>query len=64
MSFTPSVPGAPESAVIRIASNDPTAPFVDVTATGSMGSPTLVTPAIDTDNSATVGNVCLGLLRR
>ena len=34
--YTPPVPGGPESAIVRIASNDPLAPFVDVPATGAL----------------------------
>ena len=57
VSFTPSTPGASESAIIRIASNDPTAPFVDVAATGTMGTAKLVTAIAD---GGSFGNVCLG----
>lgn len=34
--YTPTVPGVAESAIIRISSNDPTVPFVDLLATGSL----------------------------
>jgi hypothetical protein len=57
VSFTPSIPGVTEFAIIRIASNDPTAPFVDVAASGKMGTPQIAT-AIATSGS--FGNVCLG----
>jgi hypothetical protein len=57
VSFTPSTPGASESAIIRIASNDPTVPFVDVAATGTMGTAKLVTAIAD---GGSFGNVCLG----
>ena len=57
VSFTPSVAGASETAIIRIASNDPTAPFVDVAATGSKGTGRLATAIAD---AGAFGNVCLG----
>jgi protein involved in polysaccharide export with SLBB domain len=56
VSYTPSTPGLSESAIIRIASNDPTAPFVDVEATGAMGAPTVATAIADNGD---FGNVCL-----
>lgn len=57
VSFNPSVAGLSETAVIRITSNDPTAPFVDIAATGSQGTGQLVTAIADADN---LGIVCLG----
>ena len=57
VSFTPSTPGVTEFAIIRIASNDPTAPFVDVAASGKMGTPQIATAIA---NSGSFGNVCLG----
>jgi photosystem II stability/assembly factor-like uncharacterized protein len=56
--FAPTNPGgAPETATVRITSNDPAAPTVDVTATGTPGAPALVTAIADGGN---FGNVCLG----
>jgi hypothetical protein len=57
VSFTPSAPGVAENAIIRISSNDPTAPFVDVNATGVCGSSTVATALPDTGE---FGNVCVG----
>jgi hypothetical protein len=57
VSFTPSVAGVSEAAIIRIASNDPTAPFVDLAATGSKGTGRLATAIAD---AGAFGNVCLG----
>jgi hypothetical protein len=57
VSYTPSGPGLSETATIRIASNDPTAPFVDVTATGASGTSQLVASIAD---AGAFGNVCLG----
>jgi hypothetical protein len=55
--FTPSVVGAPEIATIRIISNDPTAPYVDVSATGLGGSGVVATAIAD---SGEFGKVCVG----
>jgi protein involved in polysaccharide export with SLBB domain len=55
--FTPSLVGVPEIATIRIISNDPTAPFVDVAATGLGGSGVVATAIAD---SGYFGNVCVG----
>jgi hypothetical protein len=57
VSFTPSTPGASESATIRIISNDPTAPFVDVSATGFAGTGAVASAIA---NNGNFGNVCLG----
>ena len=57
VSFTPSVAGVSETAIIRITSNDPAAPFVDVKATGSKGTGQLVTAIAD---AGAFGSVCLG----
>ena len=57
VSFTPTGGGVPETATIRIISNDPTAPFVDVSATGQQGEPATVTAIA---NGGDFGNVCLG----
>ena len=55
--FTPSVTGVNETATIRIISNDPTAPFVDVSATGFGGAGRLTTVIA---NGGSFGDVCLG----
>jgi hypothetical protein len=57
VSYTPSVAGVSETAIIRITSNDPTAPFVDVAATGAQGTGQVATAIA---NSGSFGNVCLG----
>src|SRR5580700_3266407 len=54
--YTPTVSGVPETAIIRIISNDPTAPFVDLTATGTQGTGTLATAIAD---SGDFGNACV-----
>ena len=56
VSFTPSGTGL-EAAIIRIATNDPNAPFVDVLATGIKGNGRLTTVIADQGD---FGNVCLG----
>lgn len=58
--FNPTAPAGPEVAVIRIASNDPTAPFVDIATTGMLGTAALATAIADSGN---FGNVCVGSLR-
>ena len=55
--FIPSTPGVPEQATIRITSNDPNAPFVDLLATGLGGTASLETVIAD---SGSFGDVCLG----
>jgi protein involved in polysaccharide export with SLBB domain len=56
--FTPTNPGAPaEIATIRITSNDPAAPQVDLNVTGTPGAATVATAIA---NSGDFGNVCLG----
>jgi HYDIN/CFA65/VesB family protein/ASPM-SPD-2-Hydin domain-containing protein len=57
VAYTPSVSGPPETAIIRIASNDPGAPFVDVAATGIKGTGKIVTAIA---NSGSFGNICVG----
>jgi hypothetical protein len=54
--YTPTGPGT-DVAIIRIISNDPTAPFVDVTATGIRGTGRLVIAMADTGY---FGKVCVG----
>jgi len=55
--FIPSTPGFPEAATIRITSNDPNAPFVDLLATGFGGTASLDTVIADSGN---FGDICLG----
>jgi hypothetical protein len=55
--YQPTVSGTAEGATIRIISNDPTAPFVDVIATGEQGTGKVATAIAD---SGSFGNVCLG----
>jgi len=55
--FTPSAPGTFEVATIRIISNDPTAPFVDVAATGFAGTSQVTTAIADNGN---FGDACVG----
>ncbi len=55
--FNPTTPGGPpEIATIRIVSNDPAAPVVDLAASGARGAPKLVTAIADSGN---FGNACL-----
>ncbi|HEY3417089.1 MAG TPA: choice-of-anchor D domain-containing protein, partial [Armatimonadota bacterium] len=55
--YDPLVAGALDVATIRIASNDPNAPFVDVSVTGRLGTASMATVIAD---SGSFGNVCLG----
>jgi hypothetical protein len=55
--YLPTISGTLETAIIRIGSNDPTAPFVDVAATGTQGTGVVATVIAD---SGDFGNVCLG----
>jgi hypothetical protein len=57
VAYNPTVAGVNEVATIRIISNDPFAPFVDLSATGSQGTSALVTAIADSGN---IGNACLG----
>jgi ASPM-SPD-2-Hydin domain-containing protein len=57
ISFTPTTAGVAEAATIRIISNDPAAPYVDVSATGRQGTGTAATVIAD---SGSFGDVCLG----
>jgi hypothetical protein len=56
VAFNPTVPGL-AAATIRISSNDPTAPFVDVLVTGTLGTGTIATAIA---GNGDFGNVCLG----
>lgn len=55
--FTPTSQGTPETATIRIKSNDPAAPYVDLAATGQGGTASLATVIATGGN---LGEVCLG----
>jgi len=55
--YNPTAAGIAETATIRIISNDPTAPFVDLPATGLRGTPSLATAIADAGN---IGSVCVG----
>jgi photosystem II stability/assembly factor-like uncharacterized protein len=55
--FLGTTPGVAETATIRIASNDPNAPVVDLLATGLRGTAVLETGIADAGN---FGEVCLG----
>jgi photosystem II stability/assembly factor-like uncharacterized protein len=57
VSFSPTTAGVPEKATIRIISNDPNAPVVDIDAVGEMGTGAVVTAIA---NAGNFGNVCLG----
>jgi len=57
--FTPVAPG-PGVATIRISTNDPTAPFVDVLAKGRLGTGKVATAIADNGN---FGNVCVRSFR-
>ena len=55
--YNPTLPGSLETATIRISSNDPFAPVVDLSATGTLGGAKLGTAIAD---SGSAGNVCVG----
>jgi photosystem II stability/assembly factor-like uncharacterized protein len=55
--YSPTISGTLETAIIRIISNDPTAPFVDVSATGMKGTGKVATAIA---NAGNFGNVCVG----
>jgi HYDIN/CFA65/VesB-like, Ig-like domain len=55
--FSPTTPGVMETATIRIVSNDPGAPVVDLAATGQGGRPVIVVAVPDRGH---FGDVCLG----
>lgn len=57
VSFSPTTPGIPEAATIRIVSNDPNAPIVDLLATGLGGTPALEMVLADQGD---FGHVCQG----
>jgi hypothetical protein len=58
--YNPLFPAGLETGIIRIVSNDPTAPVVDLAATGTLGTAKLATAIA---NSGDFGKVCLGSLR-
>jgi hypothetical protein len=55
--YDPTAAGATEIATIRIVSNDPDAPIVDLAATGRRGTATMATAIADAGN---FGSACLG----
>jgi hypothetical protein len=57
ITYRPVQPNVSETAVIRISSDDPNAPFVDVTATGRAGAPQL---DVSTPPHRDLGEACLG----
>jgi hypothetical protein len=57
VAYVPTGVATPEAATIRIITNDPTAPVVDLTATGILGTSRVVTAIA---NAGSFGNVCLG----
>jgi photosystem II stability/assembly factor-like uncharacterized protein len=57
VAYSPTVTGVSEKATIRISSNDPTAPFVDLAAIGTKGTASLGTSIAD---SGFIGNACIG----
>jgi hypothetical protein len=57
ISYTPTTPGVAETATVRIISNDPTAPFVDLAATGGGGAGAVATSIA---NAGDFGDVCRG----
>jgi photosystem II stability/assembly factor-like uncharacterized protein len=60
VAFSPTGPAGLEAATIRIISNDPAAPVVDLLARGDRGVATLATAIV---NAGDFGNVCLGSFR-
>ena len=59
VAYTPTAPGVTDTATIRIISNDPNAPVVDVSATGSEGTGIVATAIADNGD---FGDVCVGSL--
>ncbi|MGA8326085.1 MAG: choice-of-anchor D domain-containing protein, partial [Candidatus Cybelea sp.] len=57
ISYTPTTSGVAETATVRIISNDPTAPFVDLAATGAGGAGAVATSIA---NAGDFGDVCRG----
>ena len=55
--FTPTTPGVAEAAVIRVASNDPGAPYVDLLATGTGG---VAVAELAIADAGDFGDVCMG----
>jgi photosystem II stability/assembly factor-like uncharacterized protein len=60
VAYVPTLAGVADVATIRILSNDPFAPFIDLSAAGVQGISTLATAVAD---SGSFGNVCLGSFR-
>src|SRR5262249_18554121 len=57
VAYSPTVAGVFEVATIRIGSNDPTPPFVDLAAVGIQGTANLGTSIA---NAGFIGNACIG----
>jgi hypothetical protein len=57
VTYRPTQPNVDEAAVIRISSDDPYAPFVDLTATARSGAPEL---DVSTPSGGDLGEICLG----
>jgi hypothetical protein len=57
LTYRPNQPDITEQAVVRIASNDPNAPFVDVAASATAGAPAL---DVSTPDGGELGTACLG----
>lgn len=57
LTYRPTQPNVSDAAVIRISSNDPDAPFVDVTATARAGAPEL---DVSTPPDGNLGEACRG----
>jgi hypothetical protein len=57
VSYSPTAPGPEETAIIRVVSNDPGAPVVDLETKGQRGNGTLALAIAD---SMSFGNVCVG----
>jgi hypothetical protein len=55
--YLPTTAGTPETATIRIVSNDPVTPIDDLVTTGQQGTASLVTAIA---NNGNIGSVCLG----
>jgi len=57
LTYRPTLPNVSEQAIVRIASNDPDAPYVDVTASATAGAPQL---DVSTPPGGDLGTACLG----
>ncbi|MDT5132813.1 MAG: hypothetical protein QOE41_2124, partial [Mycobacterium sp.] len=57
LTYRPSVPNVSDTAIVRVASDDPDAPFVDVTASATAGAPAL---DVSIPFEGDLGTACLG----